>query len=43
MVLGHLVAEELEWPGKTRFHAFLAAILPFGTFVFERKYLSGKS
>ncbi len=39
VILSHLVAEELDWPGKIRIHALLAAIFPFGTFIFEKKYL----
>ncbi len=40
VVFANLLAEELEWPIKVRVYAFLAAVLPFGTFVFEKKYLS---
>lgn len=39
IILANIVAEELEWPWKVRGHALLAAVLPFGTFVFDRKYL----
>lgn len=40
LLLANIIAEELNWSMKVRFHAFLASTLPFGTFVFERKYLS---
>lgn len=40
LLLGHYVADKLGWNLKTRFYAFIAAVLPFGTFVFERKYLA---
>lgn len=40
ILLANYVAEEKEWSWKVRGYAVLAAVLPFGTFVFERKYLS---
>ena len=39
IILANIVAEEAEWPWKVRGYALLAAVLPFGTFVFDRKYL----
>ena len=42
VVFSNMVAEELEWPGKTRLYAVIAAIVPTGTFVFDRKYLQGR-
>jgi integral membrane protein len=40
VVLANLLAAELNWSWKVRIHAFLAAVLPFGTFIFEKKYLA---
>lgn len=40
VLLSHFVAEEFHWPIKKRFYALLASIAPFGTFIFERKYLT---
>lgn len=40
LLLGHYVADKLNWDLKTRFLAFISAVLPFGTFIFERKFLS---
>lgn len=34
------LAQELSWPLKIRLLALLASVLPFGTFVFERRCLS---
>lgn len=42
LLLGHYVADKLQWNLKTRFFAFIAAVLPFGTFIFEAKHLSPK-
>lgn len=39
LVLAYLVGEKLNWPVKVRLYAFVASVLPFGTFVFEKKYL----
>lgn len=39
VVMANVIAEEMGWPLKVRVYAFLASVLPFGTFVFERKYL----
>ena len=38
--VAYFLAMEEEWPLKQRFFAFVAAVFPFGTFLFERKYLS---
>ncbi len=32
------LASEQKWSGKQQILAYLAAILPFGTFMFEKKY-----
>lgn len=39
VLFANFLASELNWSGKTRVAAFLAAVLPFGTFWFERKHL----
>lgn len=39
--LALMVKEERKWPFSMLVYAFLAAFLPFGTFVFEKKYLRG--
>ncbi|UYL07757.1 DUF3817 domain-containing protein [Bdellovibrio sp. SKB1291214] len=39
VLFANFLASELRWSGKTRVAAFLAAVLPFGTFWFERKHL----
>jgi integral membrane protein len=39
VILANRAAEELRWPTKRLIVAYVAAILPFGTFVFDRKYL----
>ena len=33
------LASEQEWPLKQHLLAYAAAVFPFGTFLFERKYL----
>lgn len=43
VLMANFIAEEMNWSMKVRFYALLASILPFGTFVFERKYLSHSS
>ena len=40
VIMANIIAEEANWPMKVRVYAFLAAVLPFGTFVFELKYLN---
>ncbi len=37
-----VLAEKLEWSLKTLFYACLAAVLPLGTIVFDRKFLRQK-
>lgn len=43
LLLSYYVGDLLSWNVKTRLLAVLAAVLPFGTFIFERKYLVHKS
>lgn len=43
VLLSNIIAEELAWPVKVRVYAFLASVLPFGTFVFEHRYLKSKT
>lgn len=40
VLLANIIAEELHWNLKVRVFAFLAAVLPFGTFIFEHKHLN---
>lgn len=42
VLLANIIAEEMEWPMKVRLYAFLASIFPFGTFVFDHKFLTKK-
>ncbi len=35
----NFIAGELNWPLKVRIYSFFAAVLPFGTFIFEKKFL----
>lgn len=37
-----VLAEKLNWSLKTLFYSWLAAVLPLGTIVFDRKYLRHK-
>ena len=39
VLLANFVGDELKWSWGTKFKAFLSAVLPFGTFWFEKKYL----
>jgi integral membrane protein len=39
VLFANYLAEDLEWSWKVRLSAFLASVLPFGTFIFEMKYL----
>lgn len=39
VALAFKVSDELDWQPKTTVLALLAGVLPFGTFVFDRKYL----
>lgn len=41
--LANRVAYEEGWPGKRLAGALLAAVLPFGPFVFDRRYLASPS
>lgn len=40
--LAYVVKEEKRWPFKMLVLAFLAAFLPFGTFLFDKKLRSEK-
>ncbi len=40
IVLAVIVYINLEWPAKRLGLAFVASLLPFGTLLFDRKYLS---
>ncbi|WP_413581843.1 DUF3817 domain-containing protein [Bdellovibrio sp. HCB288] len=42
VLFANFLASELNWSRKMRIQAFFAAVLPFGTFWFERKYLDAK-
>ena len=42
VVLANIIAEEVNWSAKVRIYAFIAAVLPFGTFVFEHNFLKKK-
>ena len=42
VLLANIIAEELNWSVKVRIYAFIAAVLPFGTFVFEHNFLKKK-
>lgn len=39
VVMANMMAEELNWSLKVRAYVLLAAIFPFGTFIFERQFL----
>lgn len=39
IILAIMLSSERNWKGKKQLHIFLASIIPFGTFVIERKYL----
>lgn len=39
ILFANYLAEELGWSFKVRIHAFIGSVLPFGTFIFEKKYL----
>ncbi|MFM6927170.1 MAG: DUF3817 domain-containing protein [Bdellovibrio sp.] len=39
ILLANYLASELNWSNKTRFTAFISAVLPAGTFWFEKKHL----
>jgi integral membrane protein len=40
LVMGYLLGNERSWPLKIYLNLFLASILPFGTFIFDKKYLA---
>ncbi len=42
VVLSYIIGELKDWSVKVRALAVLAAVLPFGTFVFEKMYLDQK-
>lgn len=39
LLLAYYVGEQLKWPGRTLLIVMLCAVLPFGPFYAERKYL----
>lgn len=39
IMTAHYVASERNWPFKKVLMVYLAAVLPLGTFVFDKKYL----
>ncbi len=39
LFVANFVAQELEWPKKVWGLAYLSAVLPLGTFFFEKKHL----
>ena len=39
IILVIMLSSELNWKGKTQRNIFLASIIPFGTFVVDKKYL----
>jgi integral membrane protein len=39
IVLAVMLGAKLKWPNKTLFIALVAAIIPFGTFYVDKKYL----
>ncbi|AHZ83663.1 DUF3817 domain-containing protein [Bdellovibrio bacteriovorus] len=42
ILMANFIASELNWSMKQRILSFAAAVLPAGTFWFERKYLDKK-
>jgi integral membrane protein len=38
IVLATKFARERNWPGRVLFHAYVASVVPCGTFIFQRKY-----
>jgi integral membrane protein len=36
------IADKLKWPLKTLFYSWVAAVLPLGTIIFDKKFLSHK-
>jgi integral membrane protein len=41
VAMANYVALELRWSRKVWFLSMAAAVLPFGTFIFEKKHLPG--
>lgn len=39
IILAIMLSSELNWKGKIQRNIFLASIIPFGTFIVDRKYL----
>jgi len=39
ITLAFSISQDLKWPKKRLMLALAAAVLPFGTFIFDRKYL----
>ncbi|MEM7740154.1 MAG: DUF3817 domain-containing protein [Pseudomonadota bacterium] len=39
IVIAFLIKEEMQWTKKEFWFVLLASIIPFGTFIVERKYL----
>lgn len=39
VLLANYIAKEMNWNIRIRLYSFIASVLPFGTFVFERKFL----
>lgn len=42
ILLANIIAEEMNWSFKVRLAAFVAAVVPFGTFIFEYLFLKKK-
>jgi integral membrane protein len=40
-ITANQLAQEQKWPGKKLAGAIVAAVLPFGPFVFDKRYLKG--
>jgi integral membrane protein len=43
IVLAVMLGAKLKWPNKTLFIALVAAIIPFGTFYINKKYLRNEN
>ena len=39
IVMANILAADFNWTFKVRVYSVLAAVFPFGTFIFEHKYL----
>lgn len=39
LILAYLIKKEMNWNNKTLAIVFLAAVIPFGTFYVDQKYL----